>query len=307
MITEFDSIILEYFEDKRLCGATVAKFLSMYKEIDSYLEEFLLSHPEYIKKSFVVNCIVRNIDLSTLKCKTCNKHQDYYHKESVYCSHQCMISDPDYQKKRMNSYKKSCLAKYGVENTYAVKEFIEKKKQTCLKKYGVEYSTQNEDVKRKTRETNLQKYGVEHFTQTEEYKKKTQETCLKKYGVNYFLSTLNKAENYINPFSKEEVKEKIKETNLKRYGVEHFAQTEEYKNYMIELKQSDKWEEITEKSQANGRKTSLERYGKEHHNTVKSWNFIQTLSTVKPLFTFKEYEGSTKSYVWECLKCRHSF
>ena len=38
----------------------------------------------------------------------------------------------------------------------------------------------------------------------------------------------------------------------------------EYKNYMIELKQSDKWEEITEKSQANGRKTSLERYGKEH-------------------------------------------
>ena len=76
---------------------------------------------------------------------------------------------------------------------------------------------------------------------------------------------------------------------------------------MIELKQSDKWEEITEKSQANGRKTSLERYGKEHHNTVKSWNFIQTLSTVKPLFTFEEYEGSTKSYVWECLKCRHSF
>ena len=67
-----------------------------------------------------------------------------------------MISDPDYQKKRMDSYKKSCLEKYGVENTYAVKEFIEKKKQTCLKRYGVEYSTQNEEVKRKAIETNLQ-------------------------------------------------------------------------------------------------------------------------------------------------------
>lgn len=53
MITDFDSIILEYFKDKRLCGATTTKFLSMYNEIDSYLEEFLLSHPEYIKKSFI--------------------------------------------------------------------------------------------------------------------------------------------------------------------------------------------------------------------------------------------------------------
>ena len=39
MITNFDSIILEYFKDKRLCGATTAKFLSMYKEINSYLEQ----------------------------------------------------------------------------------------------------------------------------------------------------------------------------------------------------------------------------------------------------------------------------
>ena len=60
MITTFDSIILEYFKDKRLCGATTAKFLSIHKEIDSYLEEFLLSHPEYIKKSFIINCIILN-------------------------------------------------------------------------------------------------------------------------------------------------------------------------------------------------------------------------------------------------------
>lgn len=307
MITKFDSFILEYFKNKRLCGATTTKFLSIHKEIDSYLEDFLLTHPEYIKKSFVINCIVRYIDLSSMKCKICGKQQDYYHKESVYCSHKCMISDPDYQKKRMNSYKKNCLAKYGVDNTYAVKEFIEKKKQTCLERYGVEYSTQNEEVKKKIRETNLQKYGVKYFTQTEEYKRKTQETCLRKYGVNYFLSTLNKAEDYVNPFSKEEIKEKIKETNLERYGVEHFTQSTEYKNYMDVLKGSDKWKEITKKNKANGRKTSFEKYGKEHHNTVKSWNFIQTLSTVKPLFTFEEYEGSTKNYMWECLKCRNTF
>lgn len=104
MITKFDSIILEYFKDKRLCGATATKFLSMHKEIDFYLEKFLLSHPEYIKKSFVINYVVRNIDLSSMKCKTCGKQQDYYHKESVYCSHKCMISNPDYQKKRLVKY-----------------------------------------------------------------------------------------------------------------------------------------------------------------------------------------------------------
>ena len=105
----------------------------------------------------------------------------------------------------------------------------------------------------------------------------------------------------------DKVKEKIKETNIERYSVEHFTQSIEYKNYMNELKSSDKWKEIIEKNKANGRETSLEKYGKEHHNTVKSWNFIQTLSTVKPLFTFEEYEGSTKNYMWECLKCRNTF
>ena len=42
MITKFDSIILEYFKDKRLCGTTTTKFLFMHKEIDFYLEDFFI-------------------------------------------------------------------------------------------------------------------------------------------------------------------------------------------------------------------------------------------------------------------------
>lgn len=307
MITKFDKLIIDYFQTKKLCGASITKFLCVYSEIDLFLDDFLFKHPEYIKKSYVIICIVQNIDLSTLKCKTCGKQQDYYHKKSVYCSHKCMISDPDYQKKRMDSYRKTCLEKYGVENVYQLEEVKEKKKKSYLKHYGVEHPSQSSEFQKKVKETCLEKYGVEHVMQSDEFKQKSQETCLKKYGVKHFLSHYMNSENYINPFTREEVKEKIKETNLQKYGTEYFTQSENYKQYMKELKYSDKWNEIVFKNQSNLRKTSLEKYGKEHHNTVKSWNFIQNLTTVKPLFTFDEYEGSTKSYMWECLKCGTQF
>lgn len=307
MITKFDKLIIDYFQTKKLCGASITKFLFVYKEIDLFLDDFLIKHSEYIKKSYVIICIVQNIDLSTLKCKTCGKQQNYYHRNSKYCSHKCMISDPDYQKKRMNSYRKTCLEKYGVDNTYAVKEFIEKKKKSYLEHYGVEHPSQSAEFQEKVKETCLEKYGVEHVMQSDEFKKKSQETCLKKYGVKHFLSHYVNSETYVNPFTKEEIKEKIKETNLQKYGTEYFTQSENYKQYMNELKCSDKWNDIVFKNQSNLKKTSLEKYGKEHHNTVKSWNFIQNLTTVKPLFTFDEYQGSTKSYLWECLRCGTQF
>lgn len=170
MITKFDKSIVDYFQTKKLCGASITKFLNVYREVDLFLDDFLIKHLEYIKKSFVVNCIVRNIDLSILKCKTCGKQQDYYHKESVYCSHKCMISDPDYQKKRMDSYKKSCLEKYGVENVYQLEKVKEKKKKSYLDHYGVEHPSQSMEFQEKVKETCLEKYGVEHVMQSDEFK-----------------------------------------------------------------------------------------------------------------------------------------
>ena len=79
MITKFDKLIIDYFQTKKLCGASITKFLFVYKEIDLFLDDFLIKHSEYIKKSYVIICIVQNIDLSTLKCKTCGKQQNYYH------------------------------------------------------------------------------------------------------------------------------------------------------------------------------------------------------------------------------------
>ena len=49
MITNFDSIIFDYFQTKKLCGASITKFLYVYKEVDSFLDDFLIKHTEFIK------------------------------------------------------------------------------------------------------------------------------------------------------------------------------------------------------------------------------------------------------------------
>ena len=51
MITRFDYIIFDYFQTKKLCGASITKFLYVYKEIDSFLDDFLIKHIEFIKKN----------------------------------------------------------------------------------------------------------------------------------------------------------------------------------------------------------------------------------------------------------------
>ena len=44
----------------------------------------------------------------------------------------------NYKKSLVKNYKKSCLEKYGVDNSFKNKEVQERAKETCLKKYGAE-------------------------------------------------------------------------------------------------------------------------------------------------------------------------
>lgn len=189
---------------------------------------------------------------------------------------------------------------------YAAKEILDKKKETCLKHFGVEHPGQSNVVKEKIKQTCLEKYGADSYLKTEEFKQKSEKTCLEKYGCSNFLEKYQ-SEDHVNSFSLPEVKEKIKQTCLEKYGVDNYTKTEEFKQKMNNLKNSDDWSVKVKNAQETRKQTSLIRYGKEHHNTLKSWNFIQTLSTVKPLFSFEDYAGSTKKYRWECLKCGTQF
>lgn len=106
-----------------------------------------------------------------------NFKSGYYDYCSKFCATQCpkrnakIVASADYEKMK-ESYKKTCLEKYGVEHWYQSKEAIEKIKQTKLEKYGNEKFNNT----KKAKETCLQKYGYEYTSQVPEIILKIQET-----------------------------------------------------------------------------------------------------------------------------------
>lgn len=106
------NLILQYFKDVSLTRKTLNKFFKFYPDVEKEVDEFLDIHPFFVKKYYIISCIVNNINLLDKKCKFCHNQLDYFHRNSTYCSHKCMISDPEYQKKRMKSYENTCVKKY---------------------------------------------------------------------------------------------------------------------------------------------------------------------------------------------------
>jgi len=139
-------------------------------------------------------------------------------------------------------YKDSMNLKYGVNNSFQLKDFREKSKQTCLEKYGVEYASQNNDIKNKAKETNINIRGVPYPLMDEKVKllrsinnkkrieenpnwqkdiwDKTHITMFKRYGFYYNSQTL-------------EFKNSYKETCLKKYGVNHPMKNEVIQNKVL--------------------------------------------------------------------------
>ena len=119
---------------------------------------------------------------------------------------------------------------------------IEKEK-TCIKKYGVSSYSKTDQFK---------------FTESEKWKgiqkgaEKGRKTMLEKYGVDSFFKTDKMKEKNRQWMSSEEFKSKSKITLLDKFGVDSFSKTEEFRNRMLEQKDS-----IVEKIKA----TFLENYG----------------------------------------------
>ena len=95
------------------------KYSHFLKEIDEYLDF------KNIDMGVKLNCILKN-ELEQKKCKNCGEfitnNQKYFLVE--YCSKKCsaIISNNSIQQKE--KYKKTCMEKYGVDNTFKSKEII---------------------------------------------------------------------------------------------------------------------------------------------------------------------------------------
>ena len=148
----------------------------------------------------------------------------------------------------------------------------------------------NKDIQIAKNNTSLKNYGVKNPNELQIIKDKIRKTCLEKYGVNSILKLDHVRENNrkIQIENKEIINDKRKQTCLEKYGVDNYSKTDEYKNKV--------------------KNTCLERYGKEYFKIYDSWNHLNSLEYVKPLFTFDEFKGGNKiEYKWKCTKCGHEF
>ena len=148
----------------------------------------------------------------------------------------------------------------------------------------------NKDIQIAKNNTSLKNYGVKNPNELQIIKEKIRKTCLEKYGVNSILKLDHVRENNrkIQIENKEIINDKRKQTCLEKYGVDNYSKTDECKNKV--------------------KNTCLERYGKEYFKIYDSWNHLNSLEYVKPLFTFDEFKGGNKiEYKWKCTKCGHEF
>jgi hypothetical protein len=163
------------------------------------------------------------------KCgKENNKEFSWVYKKSKFNCIDCI------NKQKYETYKKTNLEKYGVDNLSKLQYIKDKKKETTLKNFGVEYPGQSLKVKEKAKITNLKKYGVECVLKNKQINEKIKETTMKKFGVEHNSQSQSiknkKKETTFKNFGVEypgqslEIKEKIKITNLEKYGVENPSQ-----------------------------------------------------------------------------------
>jgi len=141
-------------------------------------------------------------------CKEC-KHKYF----KIVCLEKYGTTSPLGNRDIINKGKATCEIKYNGHPT-RTKAVQDKYKKTCLERYGVENTFQNEDVKDKIKNTNIERYGVENPNHTKEVRDKIKNTCNKKYGVDFALQDKG-------------IRDKCKSTMLLKYGVEHQSQNEE--------------------------------------------------------------------------------
>lgn len=105
-------------------------------------------------------------------------HYDYC---SAYCSTQCpernrkIVENRDNEKMK-ETYKKTCMERYGVEFWFKTKQAVDAIKNTKKEKYGDEKYNNVEKAKK----TNLERYGVEYSCLAECSKKKAKDTITKR-------------------------------------------------------------------------------------------------------------------------------
>ena len=173
---------------------------------ESWLKKNLPNLLSYLtdKKGDSISEKIFLLDNEKSFCKICNTETKFLsitrgYRE--YCSKKCANSDLELSKIKSETFKKTSLEKWGVDNPAKDKSVIDKIKTSRA-------SLDEAEILLKTKKTNLEKWGVENVSQSEQVKIKKRKTTLQNWGVE-------------NPFQSSSIKEIIKQTHLNNLGVNH--------------------------------------------------------------------------------------
>lgn len=169
----------------------------------------------------------RNYYLQTCSCKECEL-------KLIGIKNHINQLKPETRKK----YEETCIAKYGVDNSFKADEVKNKIRTTCIERYGNEYRRKffeygkaaekswTTEARCKRIKTNLIRYGAENYRSSNEWKekaktiannrtidekdaisKKRKETCESKYGVSFATQSPIVKEKIFNKRIHNEIKE----------------------------------------------------------------------------------------------------
>ena len=197
------------------------------------VEKHNMTFEEYIIKFFYNNIqpLCKCGCKTKLKFRLYSKNNEWFAKYTR--NHQPRNPHTEETKQKIkDTYKKTMLRKYGVENPMLLKIFRKKIKETKLKRYNNEnynnivkckktklerYNNKNYNNQKKRENTNLKKYGVTSPLSLDRIIKQSKNTKLQKYDD----------ENYNNILQ-------AKKTKLKKYGYEcEFLDSNYRKKYNI--------------------------------------------------------------------------
>lgn len=175
MLEEHKKIILEHYFDK---PKGVVPWLTKNKEAKPLLEALKSEYPQLDKVAEMLYWLANNL-IDFPKCPVCGKcikafASRHYPK---HCSRSCTQHDEEVR----NKNKKTCMDRYGVDNSSKSIEIRQKQKQTMLDRYGVTNIFEDVDYIRKK---NIEKLGVENCAKIDAVIQKRKKTLIAKYGVN---------------------------------------------------------------------------------------------------------------------------
>jgi len=247
-------------------------------------------------------------------CKTCNKKFKTRKKHpKIFCSIKCSNSNIDKNKKMVESFKKTMVEKYGVNNPNKLKIVRDKIKKTNLERYGVESYSQTNEYAGKFKKTMNKKYGVEYAQQNEVIKQKTKKTVDERYGG--FTLQVSKKRDKIgkklierygvnNALKSNLIKDKVKKTNMEKYGTEWGLQNNDIRNKINKTVKIKYGVDNLSQNLTISNKIKKSMYITTYKRILTNYN-----KSVVPLFDEIEYNGGgyDKLYKFKCVKCGNEF